>query len=117
MQELKTACSRLPDGPDYRKLKDDYVENLMLTVLDFQMRAESTVNNSLNHFTKNHPKIDTDVALANLIKQFEDTEAGNRALAKSLWGNNHWTRANFLRVILNDFRERGVSDQKSLYGG
>ncbi|HYU12550.1 MAG TPA: hypothetical protein VEK82_08235 [Stellaceae bacterium] len=115
IKTLRTACDRLPDGRDYRKRQvNDYIENLMLTVLDFQMRAEKTVNNAVAYFRERHHRIKTHQALAALLNQFEDSEAGNRALAVSLWNNNHWTRAKFLRVIVNGFQRHGITDQRSL---
>jgi hypothetical protein len=47
-------------------------------------------------------------------RQYPDTKRGNMDLARELWGNRHWTRAEFLRELIRAFRQRGVHNQRTL---
>ena len=38
LKKLHPECGKLPEGKDYQV--DDYILNLFLTVLDFQMKSE-----------------------------------------------------------------------------
>ncbi len=49
MRQLEAACKRLDPGPDYGC--NDYIENVLLTVPDFQMKVK-TVGNALDYFKK-----------------------------------------------------------------
>src|SRR5262245_7486937 len=110
MRKLLNKCRRLEKGPDYRC--QDYVQNLHLTALDFQMPV-SVVNASLQHFATNH-RIRTHARLRRLVDSYPATKEGNRCLANSLWGNNHWTRAEYLRCVMDYFEEHGVRGQRTL---
>ena len=73
IQKLRTQCNKLKDGPDYRI--DDYVSNLLNTVLDFQMNVE-TVNLAMNYYEENlgyrtHEK------LKEVLDSFRNTKRGN----------------------------------------
>jgi hypothetical protein len=98
---LKDACAKLGDGEDYRC--ENIAENLVLTALDFQMNVRE-VNKYFAYFQTKH-RLKTMRGLENLLAGIEDTRTGNRELAQSLWGCNHWTRATFLRVIVARFRD------------
>jgi len=107
---LRKACDQLDDGPDYRC--KDYVTNLLNMALDFRMRTKA-VDTAVNYFNdthgaKNHGRV------KELLAMYPNTKEGNQSLAKFLWNNNHWTRAKFLRKIIECLEERGVKDQESL---
>jgi hypothetical protein len=110
LRALHQACAKLKKGPDYRC--DDYIGNLLNTVLDFQMRSP-VVLKSITYFWENH-EINTHKKLEILIARFPDTYLGNLQLANNLWGNNHWSRAKFLRVLMRCLDQRGIRGQKSL---
>jgi len=110
INKLRTQCNKLEDGPDYRI--NDYVTNLLNTVLDFQMNV-ATVHSSIKYYEDNHG-YRTHKKLSELIDGFPNTENGNLKLANSLWGNNHWSRAKFLRELISQFEHRGIKGQQSL---
>lgn len=110
IQKLRTKCNMLKDGPDYRV--DDYVSNLLNTVLDFQMNSD-VVNSAINYYEDNHG-FRIHKKLKDILADFPNTKKGNLALANFLWNNNHWSRAKFLRKIIAAFEERGIKGQKSL---
>ena len=77
---LIVACSKLPLGPDYRV--NDYVKNVINTVLDFQMDS-SVVGKSMDYFELHH-KARSHRKLVSLMAVFPDTKAGNLRLAQHL---------------------------------
>jgi hypothetical protein len=110
MEVLRKSCEQLPKGPDYRC--NDYVENLLITALDFQQRVE-TVEAAMGYFREVRPAKGIE-DLARLIDTFPNTKDGNIALAQKIWKNNHWTRAKFLRMLVERFQKLHVLDQSSL---
>jgi hypothetical protein len=110
LRHLRRACDKLDDGPNYRC--KDYIPNLLNTVLDFQMKSKA-VGAAMDYFEETHGAR-THRRLKTLLSTYPNTERGNRNLAKFLWNNGLWTRAKFLRKILECFEERGVKGQKSL---
>lgn len=107
---LQSRCASLEDGPDYRC--NNYIENLLNTVLDFQMKSP-VVEKATRYFFNTHG-IETHDKLKQLINGFPDTKEGYLALAKRLWNYSFWTRDKFLRRIIECFDERGIRDQESL---
>jgi hypothetical protein len=110
LKKLRNQCDKLEDGPDYRT--DDYVTNLLNTVLDFQMHV-GPVASAMKHYELTHG-YRTHKKLKSLVETFKNTKKGNLALANSLWDNNHWSRAKFLRMLIEEFENRGIKGQKSL---
>ena len=110
LSALVAACRTLPPGPDYRV--DDYVANVMNTVLDFQMDSKvveiSTASFRDQHTIRSHRK------LVSVVNGFSNTKSGNLRLAEHLWGYKHWTRAKFLRELLIQFETGGIRGQVSL---
>ena len=109
-RRLYQACGRLDDGPDYRM--SNYALNVINTALDFMVRVE-TVNAAMRYYRdkvgyKSHRK------LKELVDSYPNTYTGNKALARYLWDNEMWTRAKFLRVLLREFKQRGIRGQRSL---
>ena len=104
---------KLPEGKDYRL--NDYVLNLFVTVLDFQMKAE-VVDAALEFYDENRwNELRTHKALAELISSYPNTKKGNTQLAKYLWNNNHWSRAKFLRELVAYFEGMNVRNMRALY--
>lgn len=110
LRRLMRACKKLPQGPDYRC--DDYIENVLNSVLDFQMKTPA-VTKAMEYFRNTHGAR-SHRKLRKLVDAFPNTNNGNRALAKYLWNNNHWSRAKFLRTLLECYEERGIRGQCSL---
>ena len=50
LKKLHPECGKLPEGKDYQV--DDYILNLFLTVLDFQMKVE-VVDSALTFYREN----------------------------------------------------------------
>ena len=110
IKKLIIRCNSLADGPDYQKC--DYVGNLLNTALDFQMHV-NTMHSAIEYYEKHHG-YRTHKKLKQFIDGFPNKKKGNLRLANSLWGNNHWSRAKFLRMLLSEFEIRGVKGQASL---
>ena len=121
MQELTTtefallvdACAKVPPAKnDYRI--HDFVENLLLTVVDFQMQT-TAVERAHSHFKEN-VQIDASdlVGLKTVLERYPDNKEGNIELALCLWGYRLWTRAGMLRRLVEFFEAQGVTDQSSL---
>lgn len=110
---LTAACAELPIGRDYRER--DYVTVLLTTVLDFQLQVE-VLAAALAHYRRTlWRRIRTHKQLATLAGTFPDTRAGNLAFARALWGNNCWTRAQFLRALMSFFEGLRATDQTKLW--
>jgi hypothetical protein len=109
-RDLEAACKRLAPGPDYRM--DDYIHNLIITVLDFQLNVQ-VVNSAFARFRKRH-QFKRVGKLRTLLAQYPNSKKGNLALSQELWGYNLWTRAKFLRMIVEEFDSRSIKGQESL---
>ena len=107
---LYEACLHLDDGPDYRI--SSYALNLINTALDFQSNV-TTVNDAMAYYRENI-RYNSHRGLQGVVNQFPNTKRGNQKLASYIWSNNMWTRAEFLRMLLNEFELRGIRGQKSL---
>ena len=110
---LLNECKELPPARGMY-LIDDYVENLLLTVLDFQMHnvsVEKAIGHYRNYRRNEIRRIDD---LESLLSEYLDNKEGNTAIAQYLWGNNHWTRISLLRKLVVFFVSIGVRSQESL---
>ena len=107
---LRRACKRLKDGPDYRMYH--YALILINTVLDFQNRVE-VVGKAQKYYMKNIG-YESHRDMKREVERFPDTKKGNKKLAKRLWSTKMWTRAEFLRMLIREFGNRGIRDRKSL---
>jgi len=95
-------------------LINDYVENLLLTVLDFQMRT-TTVEHAAGYYLKHRrDAIRTHQDLKQLLEKYSDTKEGNRQVAQYLWGYNLWSRVELLRRLLAYFETNGITTQDEL---
>jgi hypothetical protein len=113
IEKLASAARNLPPSASVY-LDEDFVMNLLETVLDYMMQTEVVVK-ALEHFREecwNEVRSLDD--LEQLIARFPEDQAGNTALAQHLWGYNLWTRAQQLRGLTRYFRSIGVVDQEQL---
>ena len=95
-------------------IEEDFVMNLLETVLDYQMHT-TTVVRALEFFRANRwSDVRTLDDLDATLSSFADDQPGNTALAGYLWGNRHWRRAHELRGLARYFRSIGVVDQATL---
>lgn len=95
-------------------LEDDFVMNLLETVLDYMLKTEVVVK-ALERFRERRwQEVRSLDDLERVLAQFPDDQAGNTALAQHLWGYNLWTRARQLRDLARYFRSIGVVDQQAL---
>ena len=112
MAKLLEECRKLPEGKNYRT--DDYVINLLATVLDFQMKAE-VVDAAMDFYKeKRRRELRTHKSLAELLASFPNTKTGNTQLANYLWDNNHWSRVEFLRELMKYFDSMKVRGSRTL---
>ncbi len=108
---LKEQCEKLGDGKDYRC--NNYISNLMQTVLDFRMRTKYA-QTYWQYFFRNHKNITVVSDLQTILDKYPNDKDGNLALAEDLWNTKHGARAKFLRKLIECFEERGITDQESL---
>ena len=112
LKKLHTECLKLPEGKNYRT--DDYIINLFVTVLDFQMNTD-VVDAALSFYRENRrSQLPTHETLAEIISGYPDTKKGNTKLANYFWNNNHWSRVKFLRQLLKYLGEMNVRDMSTL---
>jgi hypothetical protein len=94
--------------------EQDYIMNLLETVLDYQMHTTAVVK-ALAHFRDTRwNEIRTLNDLETTLDRFADDREGSTALAQYLWANNHWRRAQELRGLVSFFRSIEVVDAGSL---
>ena len=113
IERLASAARHLaPSTSVY--LEEDFVMNLLETVLDYMLQTEVVVK-ALERFREiRWDEIRTLDDLERLMARFAEDQAGNTALAQHLWGYNFWTRAQQLRDLARYFRSIGVIDQERL---
>ena len=110
---ISKKCKELPAAKGMY-LVPDYIENLLLTVLDFQMHNVS-VEKAITHY-RNYRwnEIRNLGDLTGLLSKYTDDKQGNTAIALYLWGNRHWTRVSLLRKLTAFFESIGVMSQEAL---
>jgi hypothetical protein len=113
VERLASAARLLPaNASSY--LEEDFVMNLLETVLDYMLQTEVVVR-ALQRFREQRwEEVRTLDDLERLLARFPDDQVGNTALAQHLWGYNFWTRAQQLRDLVRYFRSIGVVDQEQL---
>ncbi len=95
-------------------IEDDYVTNLMATVLDYQFQS-TVVERAIAHYKRHRwDKIRDLDDLEEVFGRFDDTPEGNKELAQYLWGYDLWTRSGQLRNLARFFDSIGVTDQPAL---
>jgi hypothetical protein len=92
----------------------DFVTNVLVTVVDFQMSTTAVVR-ALDYFKNERwAEIHTMDDLESVVARFEDDRPGNTELAVYLWNYKLWTRAALLRRLIEFFDSIGVRDQRAL---
>ena len=113
VEKLASAARLLPANAS-TYLEEDFVMNLLETVLDYMLQTEVVVR-ALQRFREQRwNEVRTLDDLERLLARFPEDQAGNTALAQHLWGYNFWTRAQQLRDLVRYFRSVGVVDQGRL---
>ncbi len=113
VEKLAAAARVLPPNANVY-LEEDFVMNLLETVLDYMLQTEVVVR-ALERFRENRwSEVRTLDDLERLMARFPDDQAGNTALAQYLWGYNFWTRAQQLRDLARYFGSIGVDNQERL---
>jgi hypothetical protein len=110
---LVTRCRNLPPAIE-NYLVDDFVENMLLTVLDFQMHTTAVRKAHLHFKAERQASIGTFHELLAVLQQFPDDQEGNTQLALHLWGYKLWTRVAMLRRLLEFFESIDVVSQDGL---
>ena len=94
--------------------EEDFVTNLLVTVIDFQMNTTAVVR-ALDYFRNERwAEIRTMADLESVVGRFDDDQPGNTELAVYLWNYKLWTRAAMLRRLIEFFNSVGVCDQPAL---
>lgn len=95
-------------------VEEDFVTNLLATVVDFQMHTSAVVK-ALGYFKERRfDEVRTMADLQAVMGRFPDDQEGNTDLAVYLWGYKLWTRAGMLRRLVEFFDSVGVRDQAGL---
>ena len=95
-------------------LEDDFVMNLLATVVDYMMHTTAVVR-ALTHFRSTRwDDVRTMDDLTATFARFPDDKEGNVALALYLWDYKLWTRAAQLRALTTYFATIGVTNQDAL---
>lgn len=113
--KLLAAVSDLPFIHRTPK-SQDYMRDLMLTVLDFHMQAE-VVGKAINYFrdrVQSEHDIHTHADLTRILGIYPDTPEGNVEASRFLWNNRHWQRAHLLRGLLAFLTSIDVTSQDDL---
>ena len=111
-QALVDECKELPESGEY--LVDDYIDNLFLTVLDFQMR-EITINKAFDYYRENvRSEVKDHNSLKAVLSDYPNDKEGNSQVAQYLWENNHWKRIELLRRFVKYFEEQMITTQRKL---
>ena len=95
-------------------IEDDFVLNLLETVLDYMLQTPTVVKALEYYKAHRWDEIRTLDDLDAVLERFPADQEGNIALAEHLWGYKLWTRAEQLRGLASYFRTIGVSDQERL---
>ena len=110
---LLAKCQALsPAQGNY--LLNDYVENLLLTVVDFMLKTQVVQKAQAHYLEFEKNNIRTHQDLKQLLAVYPNTQEGNTQLAQKLWGYNLWTRAEMLRRLVAYFKLVGVTNQEQL---
>ena len=97
-------------------LVNDYIENLLLAVLDYRVRP-AVVGRAIGHYHRHvRPAVRDHEQLTALLAGHPDTEDGNRGIAGFLWGRPFWNRVALLRRLVAYFEKEGVTTQDALRG-
>jgi hypothetical protein len=113
IEKLATVAGSLPPATS-AYLEEDFVMNLLETVLDYMLQTEVVVKALVHFREKRWSEVRSLDDLELVLGRFPDDQSGNTALAQHLWGYNLWTRAQQLRGLVRYFQSIGVVDQERL---
>jgi hypothetical protein len=113
MDRLVDACRSLPVR-DYGYEQHDYMTNVLLTVLDLQMHNRVVERSTRHYWDQRQEQVRTLDDLGGLLARFPDDQEGNRAVARYLWGNDHWMRVHWLRGFARFLAEEDLRTQQAL---
>jgi hypothetical protein len=110
---LEEACRKVPlTQNEYVAM--DFIKTLLTTVIDYN-RHTTTVESCDQYFTERRShEVRTLDDLEVLFDRFPNDKDGNVALARHLWGQRQWTRAEQLRGLVAFLRRIGVEDLDEL---
>jgi hypothetical protein len=112
--KLVQACRELPPAVNTYDDYPDYVTNLILTVMDLQLK-NVIVSNAIVFYRKERwDEVRTLDDLEAVLARYPDTKEGNRAACKYLLGYNYGERLGRLRRLAVWARLHGVTDQEAL---
>jgi hypothetical protein len=110
---LLEQCRALPPA-EGNYLVDDYIENLLLTVLDYQNEILK-LTKAMDYFrTRRREEIRELADLLHLLLKYPDDKKGNMQAARYLWNNYSWNRAALLRRLSDYFADAGITSQERL---
>ena len=95
-------------------VENDFITNLLATVVDFQTHTTAVVRAIEHYKTNRYDEIRTLDDLFEVMDRYADSKADNTQLALYLWGYKMWTRAGMLRHLAAFFDTIGVRDQEAL---
>lgn len=110
---LREACNALPLQKGMY-LEGDFVTNVLLSVVDFQMKTPAVVRAMAHYKSRRWNELRSMEDLTSLLTRFPDDKEGNTALAQYLWGYNLWTRAHQMRGLVEYFESWPVRTQEEL---
>ncbi len=95
-------------------LENDYMTNLFLTVLDFQLKSE-IVKKAIGYYKdKRFDEIRTFNNLKNILSKYKNNKEENTFVSQYLWGYKYWNRVSLLRKLLIYFESVDVKSQEAL---
>jgi hypothetical protein len=113
LKKVTQACSAVPLA-EGAYAETEYLVNVFLTVLDLQMHNKA-VDAAIRHYhEQRRQQIKTIDDLSELLAKHPDDKEGNRQLAQYLWGNNHWTRIQWLRSLVPFLIQNDLTTHETL---
>jgi hypothetical protein len=113
VRRLAAAAGELPPAGGVT-VEDDFVLNLLETVLDYMLQTPVVVKALEYYKAHRWDEIRSLDDLEAVLARYGADKQGNTDLALYLWGYKLWTRADQLRGLARHFRAVGVTDQGSL---
>jgi hypothetical protein len=116
---LDRACAAVPPPARPPAIGTDadypnFVENLMLTVLDLQLH-NVIVNNAITHYrTHRRDEVGSLDDLEAALSRYSADAVGNREAATYLWGYKYGDRLGHLRSLTAWARDNDILDQSAL---
>lgn len=114
LHQLTEACRQLPPAKG-TYLEKEYLVNVFLTVLDLQMHNRTVDAAVAFYRQQRQQEVRTFDDLAGLLAKYPNDRNGNRELAQFLWGNNHWTRIEWLRNLVPFLKQAGLTSHEALH--